>query len=234
MCTILLRIDADGVIRLAANRDEFRTRPSAPPDLLVQGAFGGRDLLGGGTWLAVGRDRLAAVTNIRGLPLRDDMKTRGLLPLLALLGPMPDTYSEYNPFNLVVLSRDSREVITHLGGNEAASRVSLAPGDHVIVNEPFDRKPSPRRTKASALLAEYGPSFDALADHNDTPDVTPCKHGTSYGTVSSTSLTWLSGAGVSRYLFRDGLACEAPTQDLTAACRKAFTVVRWDAPRRHE
>lgn len=230
MCTILLRIDADGVVRLAANRDEFRTRLAEPPDLLVQGAFGGRDLLGGGTWLAVGRDRLAAVTNIRGLPVLPDMKTRGLLPLLALIGAMPDTYPEYNAFNLLILGKDTREVITHMGGVGSATRVALGVGDHVIVNEPFARKATPRRDKALELLQRLGPTFEALGDHEDTPDASPCHHGDSFGTVSSTVLTWLPGAGVSRYLFRDGLACEATTQDLTAACRKSFTVVRWDKP----
>lgn len=55
---------------LAANRDEFRARPSlaahwwdAPP------IFAGRDLVAGGTWLGLGRDgRLAALTNVRHFP----------------------------------------------------------------------------------------------------------------------------------------------------------------------
>ena len=56
---------------LAANRDEDHLRPSRAayfwgdaPDVL-----GGRDVLAGGSWLAITRDgRFAAVTNLRGAP----------------------------------------------------------------------------------------------------------------------------------------------------------------------
>lgn len=232
MCTLLLRIADDGVVRVAANRDEFRSRPFDPPDMLVQGAFGGRDLEAGGTWLAVGRDRLAAVTNIRGLPTAPDKKTRGLLPLLALMGSLPERFDDYNPFNLVILGRDAREVVTHLGGGSDPVRTPLGVGDHAILNEPFSRagvaRPSPRRVRALELLAEKGPGFEALADHDADVDASPCRHGQSFGTVCSTVLTWMPGAGVSRYLFSDGAPCEGDVRDLTAACRRSFTVVRWD------
>jgi uncharacterized protein with NRDE domain len=70
MCTLLLAIDHHPDYRwiIAANRDEFRDRPTAPmnwwtdqPDLLA-----GRDLRAGGTWMGVTRrGRFAAVTNYR-------------------------------------------------------------------------------------------------------------------------------------------------------------------------
>ncbi len=53
---------------LAANRDEFLGRPRPPPAVLVDRPriAGGRDLLAGGTWMAVAADgRVAAVTNRR-------------------------------------------------------------------------------------------------------------------------------------------------------------------------
>src|SRR5512133_3347150 len=69
MCLIVFAHDChpDYRLILAANRDEFRERPSQAAhwwdDLPL---FGGRDLVAGGTWLGVGRDgRLAAVTNVR-------------------------------------------------------------------------------------------------------------------------------------------------------------------------
>ena len=232
MSTILLRIADDGVIRLAANRDEFRSRPFDPPDMLVQGAFGGRDLEAGGTWLAVGRDRLAAVTNIRGLPTDPEKKTRGLLPLLALMGGLPATFEDYNPFNLVVIGPDERRVITHLGGTTPPVDTPLGVGDHAILNEPFSLaatgRPSARRRRALELLAEKGPGFEALSDHDADLDATPCRHGQTFGTVCATVLTWLPGAGVSRYLWCEGAPCEEDTRDLTAACRRSYTVVRWD------
>ena len=70
MCTILLawRCVADADVVLAANRDELVARASAPPGLLSEHPriAGGRDLVAGGTWLAVAADgRLCAVTNRR-------------------------------------------------------------------------------------------------------------------------------------------------------------------------
>src|SRR5690606_3562155 len=68
MCLILFAPDVhpEFSLVLAANRDEFHARPTAPlmewPD--APGVFGGRDLQAGGSWLAVtGTGRWAAVTN---------------------------------------------------------------------------------------------------------------------------------------------------------------------------
>src|SRR5579859_5683856 len=94
MCTILLAWqnvnDADFV--LAANRDELIDRPAEPPQLLVNNPpiVGGRDLLGGGTWLAVAEgERVCAVTNrrtgIKGEVIRDpSRRSRGEIPVEAL------------------------------------------------------------------------------------------------------------------------------------------------------
>ncbi|CAJ6202595.1 NRDE family protein [Burkholderia pseudomallei] len=72
MCLIVFDWQPDTthgpVLTLAANRDEFFRRTSAPlawwsdaPHVLA-----GRDLEGGGTWLGVARDgRFAALTNYR-------------------------------------------------------------------------------------------------------------------------------------------------------------------------
>jgi uncharacterized protein with NRDE domain len=53
---------------LAANRDEFHARPTAPAQAHEDAPriYGGRDLLKGGSWLLVSAlDRVAAVTNVR-------------------------------------------------------------------------------------------------------------------------------------------------------------------------
>ncbi|WP_201845503.1 NRDE family protein [Myceligenerans indicum] len=61
MCTVLLRLDpaADWPLLLAAVRDEVADRPWEPPGEYwpqeAPGLVGGRDLLAGGTWLAVRR-----------------------------------------------------------------------------------------------------------------------------------------------------------------------------------
>src|SRR5262245_62983643 len=71
MCLILLACQATGRDRLvvAANRDEFHGRASAPaafwPD--QPAILAGRDLEARGTWMGISRGgRFAAVTNYRG------------------------------------------------------------------------------------------------------------------------------------------------------------------------
>jgi uncharacterized protein with NRDE domain len=71
VCLILFANEANSRYRLvlAANRDEFYSRPTAPaafwkeaPDVL-----GGKDLKSGGSWLGMTRSgKVAAVTNFRG------------------------------------------------------------------------------------------------------------------------------------------------------------------------
>ncbi len=85
MCLIFFayKQHSDFPLILAANRDEFYARPTAPlafwedaPNVLA-----GRDLLKGGTWLGVTRSgRFAAVTNFRDANQRQlDSQSRGLL-----------------------------------------------------------------------------------------------------------------------------------------------------------
>ncbi|TYO98143.1 uncharacterized protein with NRDE domain [Geothermobacter ehrlichii] len=85
MCLILFAIRPDDRYRLvlAANRDEFYERPSAPaafwPD--APDIWGGRDLQAGGTWFGVTRSgRLALVSNVREPKrLPEPGPSRGLL-----------------------------------------------------------------------------------------------------------------------------------------------------------
>lgn len=105
---------------LAANRDEFHARPTAPaafwaeqPDLLA-----GRDLEAGGTWMGITRTgRFAAITNFRD-PARTapGQRSRGELPLRFLLGVEPPDAclqaisardSDYAGFNLLLGDRGS-------------------------------------------------------------------------------------------------------------------------------
>jgi len=70
MCLILIAIDQhdEYSIVLAANRDEFFQRPTAPADFWddTPHILGGRDLSKGGGWLGVSRQgRWCAVTNFR-------------------------------------------------------------------------------------------------------------------------------------------------------------------------
>jgi len=66
MCLLLLALNvvADRPWLLLGNRDEFHARPTAPAREWADasGVFGGRDLVAGGSWLAVNRNgRYAAL-----------------------------------------------------------------------------------------------------------------------------------------------------------------------------
>jgi hypothetical protein len=70
VCTVLLRLAPDTPVPLvvAAVRDEFADRPWDPPAAHwpdAPGLVGGRDRVGGGTWLAVspGTQSVAALLN---------------------------------------------------------------------------------------------------------------------------------------------------------------------------
>jgi len=116
MCLIVFSVNQHPHFPLvvAANRDEFFRRPTAAMDWWQSGVAGeevlaGRDLLSGGTWLAVSGDGVvSAVTNVRESGEADAAKSRGELPLLAqrhqpeaLTGILLPDRDHYAGFNLV-------------------------------------------------------------------------------------------------------------------------------------
>ncbi len=147
---------------IAANRDEFYHRPTAPlafwedhPDILA-----GRDLQGNGTWLGVsGNGRIAAVTNYRA-PSTDkpDALSRGALVSGFLMDEQsPEAYSRrvcadgtsYNGYNLVVGDLDQFWWSTNI--TSAVKR--LTPGIHGISNRLLDT-PWPKLKKAIAGMRD--------------------------------------------------------------------------------
>ncbi|MDL1950519.1 NRDE family protein [Acidobacteria bacterium ACD] len=116
MCLVLLAVRAHPLYPLvvAANRDEFHARPSAPARFWedAPGVLAGRDLEKGGAWLGVTRSgRVAALTNFRDpRAVRHDAASRGALVSGFLsgaasaeewLGASLNEAPRYNPFNLV-------------------------------------------------------------------------------------------------------------------------------------
>jgi uncharacterized protein with NRDE domain len=117
MCLVLvaLGVRSDAPLVIAANRDEFHARPTAPAAFWPEpaGMLAGRDLLHGGTWLAVARSgRFAAVTNIREPSRhRRDSRSRGELPVQFVdagtdpgswLGALWAREGEYGGYNILV------------------------------------------------------------------------------------------------------------------------------------
>ncbi len=194
MCLIVFdwRPDAatGSLLTVAANRDEFFARASAPLDWWndAPNVLAGRDLVGGGTWLGLARDgRFAALTNYRDpRAFRRDAPTRGALVADYLVGPMiaPLDYlcrvaehgAAYNGFNLVVGDLSRRELGWYC--NRADTPPCLLPsGVHGISNAVLDT-PWPKlvrkREELAALVERDGAApLDRLVALMRDPRIAP-------------------------------------------------------------
>jgi uncharacterized protein with NRDE domain len=168
---------------VAANRDEFYDRPTAPAQWWAEhpDVFGGRDLRAGGSWMAVSRSgRFAALTNVR----RDDepvdgaanpdRPSRGRLVEQFVTGNLaPAEFVDrllaepnaYAGFNLLAGDGDELWWCDDLG-----QKARLDPGVHTLSNASLDT-PWPKTVLLQARLTESldldDPTpalFDALAD----------------------------------------------------------------------
>ena len=187
MCLILLawQTHPEYPLVVAANRDEFFARSSAPagfwedePDILA-----GRDLQAGGTWLGISRRRrFAALTNFReGGKQRVDAPSRGALVADFLVGESaPEAYlealskrgSDYNGFNLFV---GDGQRLGYYSNRNSATRW-LSPGIYGLSNHLLDT-PWPKLsaaktdfTEALKQLPASSPFFELLADQEIVPD----------------------------------------------------------------
>lgn len=172
MCLILFahRVHADYRLVVAANRDEWFGRPTAPagfwsdaPDVLA-----GRDLEAQGTWLGVTRaGRFAAITNFRDPGSnRVDAPSRGRLVSAFLTSAVsPLTYAEslrpdaarYNGFSLLVGDAAS---LAYFSNRESRAR-ELPPGIYGLSNHLLD-EPWPKvRIGKARLAANLNGSVDA-------------------------------------------------------------------------
>jgi uncharacterized protein with NRDE domain len=186
MCLAVVALDSHHryALVVAANRDEFHARPTAPAAWWDDALLAGRDLEAGGTWLGVTRaGRIALLTNVRE-PHRIDRNapSRGALVPDVLrdaasvheaLDRARARGARHNGFNLVAGSADTAAWTS----NRAERVVALAPGVHGLSNALLDAPwPKVVRTEAavSAWLAaardDLEPLFDALADRATAPD----------------------------------------------------------------
>lgn len=164
MCLLLIALEQHPFYKLvlAANRDEYYDRPTAPaqfwedkPDLLA-----GRDLKAGGTWLGMTRKgRLAAITNYRDpAHTREHAPSRGKLVLHFLerklsatqyLNEIRQEAGQYNGFNLVLGSIDELFWYSNRGDNIQR----LSKGIHGLSNHLLDT-PWPKVAKAKTALRD--------------------------------------------------------------------------------
>ncbi len=144
MCTVVVSIDPSAQIPLilVGVRDEFVDRPWLPPGPHWPDLIGGRDLLAGGTWLAVNpaARRIGALVNGWGVPAPQESRlSRGDLPLRAAArGGLRDLDpTRYDPFHLI-LADPAGARLWHWNGTEMGRR-ELPRGTHVIVNSGWER-----------------------------------------------------------------------------------------------
>jgi uncharacterized protein with NRDE domain len=189
MCLILLAhgVREDYPLVLAANRDEFFGRPTAPAAFWEDApqVLAGRDLQAGGSWMGITRDgRWAAVTNYRDAGSeRLESRSRGELVSGFLTGSVgPASYihevaergDEYNGFNLLVGHGGE---VWYASNRGAMPRV-LAPGvyglSNHLLNTPW-RKVVRGKERMTDLLGSDGeldPNavLDILAESDPAPE----------------------------------------------------------------
>jgi len=130
---------------IAANRDEFHARATAPAHWWPEGILAGKDVQAGGTWLGCAPNgRFALLTNFRegGAPKRGE-RSRGLLvsgvllsaasPEQTVLHHLGDA-GRYDGFNLI--AGDSRELV-YLSNRDGGCR-ALPPGVYGLSNHLLD------------------------------------------------------------------------------------------------
>ena len=243
MCTLAAFVGAFPVHPLveAANRDEFLSRPAAPPGLLRPGpprAFGGRDLVAGGTWLGVTETGLVAgLLNRRSAaPPDPTRRSRGQLCLDVLACATAaeaaarvagEPAGRYNPFNLLLA--DTREAfVASQGAGERPRLLRLEIGLHLLTNLDVNDPRCPRIAAAQRAFAALGESFAregdpgifvarlgaVLADHTLALDPRGpgnlCVHADGYGTRSASVLLVGPGGKPLLYFHADGPPCRTP------------------------
>ena len=155
---------------LAANRDEFLARPTAPLDYLnaEKTLLAGRDLQGGGTWLGITADlRFAAITNYRnpaanrlGAPSRGGILLNYLTGTMAAaeyLRALQPEGAKFNGFNLIL--GDARELYYYSNITQAIRR--LSPGFYGLSNHLLDT-PWPKVVRGKELLFPHMVATDHI------------------------------------------------------------------------
>jgi uncharacterized protein with NRDE domain len=151
MCLLVLAWQAHPRYRLvvAANRDEFHARPTAPmarwpaPEEILAG----RDLRANGTWLGLARRRhFGVITNFRELqrPLPDAPSRGALIPrylanaegsAAAFLRQLEPEASRYSGFNLLLTDNDS---LWYASNRAQPFARELPPGVYGLSNQFLD------------------------------------------------------------------------------------------------
>lgn len=150
-------------IVIAANRDEFTHRATAPLNYLdpEQMILAGQDLEGGGTWLGITRnDKFGAITNYResslqllNPPSRGEILMEffeGTTGACEFVDKLQQKASQYDGFNLVL--GDSSGLYYY--SNRIAKPQRLSPGFYGLSNHLLNT-PWPKVSRGKELLAPH-------------------------------------------------------------------------------
>ncbi|WP_297372415.1 NRDE family protein [Acidocella sp.] len=222
MCTVVIGV-MDGVVEIAANRDEMTSRPWQPPGRYWPGIIGGRDEVAGGTWAALNRFGVfASVLNREGtLGPEPGKRSRGELPLLALAHDSAEAATaaiaaleaaDYRPFNMVIADGAGAFFLRGLGqGRPQAAR--LHAGVHMVTAGELDDVGMERIGRHLPRFRAESPAGWAalLADRGGMRagqiNIVPTQNA-GFGTVSAVRVTL--GAAGARFLFAAGAPHQAP------------------------
>jgi uncharacterized protein with NRDE domain len=188
MCLIAFAYNVHPLYKLilAANRDEFYERPSAPADFwkAQPQVLAGRDLKEGGTWLgATKKGKFAAITNYRDpASWKNDAPSRGKLVSRYLSGSQDaDNYlkkisskiDKYNGFNMLLGDHNDLFVFSNRGEKQKLKSGIYGLSNHLL-NTPWPKVARSRKMLKAALDKKGADLeealFDMLADRHFPPE----------------------------------------------------------------
>lgn len=166
MCTILFlyRVHPEFPLVVAANRDEFYTRPTSGPRLLLRSprVLAGVDLRGGGTWMGANENGVVVgLTNqrtwrdpdpsarSRGEVVAAALAARSSAAIVELLGGLDARH--YNAFNLLFGDADALFVAYARPGARSVEIVPAPEGVHVLPNDRLGAPGFPKADRARSL-----------------------------------------------------------------------------------
>ena len=164
MCLIIFAFQAHPRYKLilAANRDEYYRRPTAPAGWWEEARFllAGKDLEAGGTWMGITkRGKIAALTNYRrSEPPKKDPSSRGTLVSQYLLSNISGREylegvmakgAQYNGFNLIL--GDINKLFFY--SNRQKKILQVPPGVHGLSNDSLDT-PWPKVVNGKQILEQ--------------------------------------------------------------------------------
>ncbi len=189
MCLIVLayRCRSDYPLILAANRDEYYSRPTRPLDFWPErtGVLAGRDLQAGGTWMGLHRSgRLAAITNFREPDrYRTEAPSRGHLvsdfiggrrEARSYLEALQRENRDYNGFNLIAGRASSLFYYSNRGGAPRPIEAGIHGLSNHLLDTPWPKIQRARRALTAIVEREERPQpeelMGLLQDRHIPPD----------------------------------------------------------------